>query len=984
MFSLNPRQDDKLQHWDRIIANNYLSLPIHEQQADFKRLFQQWNLSQHINWTTRLCSLGQFCARCTAVLNSIPIPTFRSTLDRTRVFQKSAAQVHQAATVFQKLLSTMTKIRLFDSILVWIRGRAILVGMEWHAAWCRTIQAWLPRFAELQVNHLSYTHKWFNSKFVVYVMVSVTSSKEYIGSTSVTVSGRHQTRKRKLKQLERQEFVSCELALRYWSRSRNFQEYCPIVYRSAATRELSLAQEAADISTFQPKLNAPFMSAEQVLGKNRAFHEGISYFVPQRRMLIRVRHRQHKEETTGDRARALQKTTRMLYNLGSGCFRRFEQMRQLWGKSHTNLELLTLVRMCHNIDEPFRSRAQRALSTLLKRRNKQWPAKPFPLILPFLCNPEFKHSIQEMLRAHLIRHKEELIPLHWPPIKILEGKHQQLGDALYNWQKWQREFLIDPPGKCRCTEFLEKYRTAPTVKGHIAGPAVEFPFDATLSSILTASAKDSYYPAKEQYIRTLTYIFEKWCKRNNNVPMVSVITLVNQIWPAHLQALLHRDACSFADVAEARQALQGFVVHCEDHEPTRFCIYCPIHYHQVMVRTFEDQSVFGKLKASPSSLFASFRQLVPQDLFKRYSWGLSFDSRLPTAYVLVKRKKGYEKARPIISYSGTICATLFSALGKTLMDLIPKTYPSNFGNRNIDLFFQEIHRYLSQGDAVREHRMYNDDLVGFFVSVPHERIEAAIIHFISTYFRNWCKGQNLEDVKFTINTSKLAKFRTIRGRAIKANNKTFVVFLEDIPNLVKFSLKTSFFEALGKCYFQERGSPIGSQCSPAICAIVVAHKEVLWQQSYDVTLHSAGLFLRYVDNRLICLPAEICALTEYRQLTDLNFYLHPVQLEECGTFDVLGFQLLLPERRCKFKFPSETHQFRSPRSAGSQQKILSGYQSRLHLIVKRTWPQEEVRRSVQTLVEAYKKKGFETKLLVRISRRILHSHLFKMARKSVR
>ena len=976
MFSPIPRSNEKLLHWNQKVTDAFLTLPVPAQQPDFQSLFKKWDLSLQLRWTPRICNLGQFCARCTAVLNFVPIPAYGETFANTRIFHRFTNQVYLAATVFQKMLGQITKARLFDSFLVWIRGRSLLAGLRWQTAWCRSLEKWNERFVELNVNHKTYSHEWFNSKYVVYVMASPSSDKDYIGSTSVTVSGRHQTRKRKLRQVERHAFASCELAVRFWSRKKNFTDFCPIVYRRLETRDISLAHEAADISTFQPKLNAPFMSAEQVLGKKNSFQDGISYFVPMRKLLIRVRHAKSSDLSLGDRARTLQKTTRILYNLGATSFRRFEQMRVLWTSTQSIVEILTLVRMCQHIDEPFRSRAQRALTTLLIRRKKKWPTKPFPLVLPFLCNVDFKKVVQDMLKSHIQLRKDQLIPLHWPPIKVLEGKHQQLGDALYNWRKWQREFIIEPPQDCCCQSLLLSYPDAPAINGHVVGPGSEFPFPETLLSVLRASAKDSYYPAKKQYIASLQDIFQKWCRRNNNVPLLTAATLANKIWPAHLKALALRTVYTFADVVKVRKLLEGFVIHCEDHEPTRFCIYCPLHYFKVISRTFTDKSVFGQLQLGPSALLAMFPTLVPTDLLKRYRWGLNFESRLPSAYVLIKRKKAYEKARPIISYAGTTCAVLFSALGKILMDLIPKTYPANFGNGNIDQFFSEVHRYLQQED-IADHRMFNDDLVGFFVSVPHERIEASIAHFVSTYYRNSCRHTSLADVKFTVNTSKLAKFRTIRGRTIKANKKTFLIHLEDIPQLVQFSLTTSFFEALGSCYFQLRGSPIGSQCSPAICAIVVAHKEVLWKHSYDVTLHSTGLFLRYVDNRLICLPPDICALPEYQLLTDLNFYLHPVQLEECGTLDVLGFELFLDKNQCRFKFPGETHQFRSPLSAGSQQKTLSGFQSRLYLIAKRTWPIELVRPSAARLVQLYQDKGFDAVLLRRLARRILQVQLYK-------
>ncbi len=180
---------------------------------------------------------------------------------------------------------------------------------------------------------------------------------------------------------------------------------------------------------------------------------------------------------------------------------------------------------------------------------------------------------------------------------------------------------------------------------------------------------------------------------------------------------------------------------------------------------------------------------------------------------------------------------------------------------------------------------HNDDLVGFFVSVPHDRIMEAITHFIVTYMTEQCAGQSLEDITFTVDISKQAKpgHRTIRGRTCKSNTTTHYFKLADLKEAVQFSLECSFFENMGEIYFQVRGSSIGSQCSPPICAIVVAFVEFQWLRSYKLKLVSDILFIRYVDNRLICLPTHIANQQHYHELLSLDFYGRPVELEECAT-----------------------------------------------------------------------------------------------------
>ena len=113
---------------------------------------------------------------------------------------------------------------------------------------------------------------------------------------------------------------------------------------------------------------------------------------------------------------------------------------------------------------------------------------------------------------------------------------------------------------------------------------------------------------------------------------------------------------------------------------------------------------------------------------------------------------------------------------------------------------------------------------------------------------------------------------------------------------------------------------------------MVAVEEAIWMKAYGISKFSGGLFVRYVDNRLICIPSHLANQQAFKMLLRLEFYGMPIELEECGNYDILGFRLNAKERTCTFIPPNDPHQFRSPKSAGSEKKILSGFASRLHLI----------------------------------------------------
>ena len=267
-----------------------------------------------------------------------------------------------------------------------------------------------------------------------------------------------------------------------------------------------------------------------------------------------------------------------------------------------------------------------------------------------------------------------------------------------------------------------------------------FQLGGTLQDIAGASAKDSFFPAKAAFTRTIEMQLKKWSKRNNSAPFPKPTSIVHSLWPAHLKTLDSKAAYQFKHVAELSAAMQDLVIHCQDHAPTKFCAFCPTVYYEANKRTFADTSIFGSSELSPSLLHASFSDLIPADILRKYPWGFQLDAMLPSSYLLLKEKKLFQKGRPIISYAGTICAEFFSLLGKLLTDLLPKTYPQTYGHKKIEEVFVAIHKYLETDPEADTALMNNDDLVGFFVSVPHARIEAAIEHFMATYYRDRCAG----------------------------------------------------------------------------------------------------------------------------------------------------------------------------------------------------------------------------------------------------
>ena len=84
-------------------------------------------------------------------------------------------------------------------------------------------------------------------------------------------------------------------------------------------------------------------------------------------------------------------------------------------------------------------------------------------------------------------------------------------------------------------------------------------------------------------------------------------------------------------------------------------------YHHLLRKTFipsptTSTPVFQPLRHGIHLIRTRLRDIWPPHLLQRYRWGLRWDRRLPSAYILPKHSRDWSKARPIVSYTQTVCA----------------------------------------------------------------------------------------------------------------------------------------------------------------------------------------------------------------------------------------------------------------------------------------------------------------------------------------
>ena len=368
-------------------------------------------------------------------------------------------------------------------------------------------------------------------------------------------------------------------------------------------------------------------------------------------------------------------------------------------------------------------------------------------------------------------------------------------------------------------------------------------------------------------------------------------------------------------------------------------------YFNLHISTLADSNVFKVHTVGPTTMKLRVIDAFPKTLRDRYKWGISSKAKIPSSYIFPKRKKNWTTARPLITFYRTQLSTLWKALGKLLYDLTSKAYPHSWHNSTLPSMFKQLRMFLQKNQHMLwDYVFVNDDLKGFFTSVPHDRIIDSCIHMLDRYIR--FSGSNPSKLLFSVNYKLPAKSnRTIQGRVIQSKFLKTFRFGDIIP-LIKICLTSSAFQCLDKVHTQIRGACIGNPCSPPLCNIVVAFHETIWHESYNVVRNSHQFALRYVDNRLLILSRATISRNEWRTITDLEFYQNPVELETVPDNHFLGFEISISPPSIVYIVPSENWQFRSLASAGQLQVILSGFESRLHSIFRYTWPRQLLQGSV--------------------------------------
>ena len=891
--------------------------------------------------------------------------------------------------------STLTSLGLFFAgllfLLLLVRSKRIV----------RQLQIWRDRFQQCGVSPETYQGKVFAMPHVVYVRVpmlavtrkglvsstlhvgdrqkAIQKSLFYVGSTTITLAHRDADRYRKFKQLFTTHAVQAEPSIRYWFHRGVFFDYVSLVLFPCSCAKNVRICENVFLQMWRPGLNYPQTNklVFQSWGVKQTSLMKKHDFAPQRigkRLFLKLRRRmrhvqQHFLSTPARKTFSREEAWMIIHDLTTHDGRAWNMQRSLGSSTWSHNHIYALCKLSANLEEPFRSRARSRLAAVLKFRHQDVPKRNQPLVVPFLAHSKFRAFVVGWLRDVRCRFLDALLPFHLPSKSVVEGSHQSVGKLLFSFQTWLKRFESSP-GKsfCMCEEVLKQHPHLETIDGHIASPAEKLSMSSHLRKLVEFSAKTMVFPSKQVFLKTTLKLVRKWACIHK-FPVHEIVVdwerFVEEQWPMHLQAASHR--FTFQDVCRVKTQLRSLVCHCRDHAYQQVMVYCPDLFHRGVRATFEDKDVYEELPFLPQVYRHNDVKRIPSSLVRKYPWGFKLGAPIPRAFIFLKKKKRFQTARSIISYRNTMLAPALKVASLVLCEVTKEVFPETFGRLNLSKLWPDLHGYLRDivipWRDVTEFEVVCDDLVGFFNSLPVERIERAVELVFLQYFQKRPCNQHPDGFVFTVHDrQKFSEGRVLRGKARKFRNAVMrQIATGDVKQIVALSFRFAKFTIMGRCFRQLRGSPIGNQISPALCDLTVSVEEAMWAASLDVAKRSwkkMCWFGRYVDNRFLVFPRCFLQREIFQSLVSPTFYREPVVLEACDAGELLGCMVDIHTGTVELRIPNEHWQYRPENSAGSKRLNLASYRSRTCLIKRQAYPRSVVRRQLQELSEVYTRLGF--------------------------
>jgi len=808
--------------------------------------------------------------------------------------------------------------------------------------------------------------------------IRLSSTEHYIGSTIHTLHDRQNTRQRKLRQLKQAQPVSCELALHWFCSQNNYYQFVALPLLHTNTTLQTRTLESYIIQKWRPPLNYPFILQRQVTKQHSTPHLlqalRTTYLGIGNRLYAQLRRRLMYQQVFQFYDHNLSKHTTawvQLHILAEQSQRSFDMQRHIRSSSTHSNHLFALYKLANQMDDPPRTRVRSLIKSAIQFRQLPLPPTPRPLILPLLCHTTFATQTRIWLRQLARQQKPWLPPFHVPKCNITAGKHTTLKQALFSHFSWMRQFQWHIPPACLCHQITTQHPQLLTTtldnSPHIASPAGHLTIPFRLQQFLSTHAGTQVYPTRQHYIQCTWPTLQRWLQHHNlfNITYEHWHQHVHEQWTQHLTHA--QESVTHRDIKYLKSITKSLVVHCRDHAPSAIFVFCPYLYWTVLRRTFGDTTVYTQTTLTPTQATQFLQQLANQPWLRKYKWGCSSTNQCPTAYVLLKQKKQFLAARPIINYRRFLFAKLLKATAIILQQLLQSCMPNTFGLQSLQQIFSNLQQFLTHIPPDAELTVHNQDLAGFFTSIPAQRIMHSVRTLLDFYKQQHPHVDH--NTMFTVNLRQTDNtLRMFRGRPRKAANSHHQIRFGDIYDICQLSLQASIFTHMNHTFQQVRGSAIGNQISPVLANITVSHVEHQWRTQPQIQLllqqFSDRIYItRYVDNRLVLIDKSQQHHAGIRHFLADTFYEPPVLLEQEPDLSFLGCTIDPDRQTLSYIQPTNTWQFQPFASAASKQHKLSAAFSRICLAARHSYPRKQAKDDVESLIRRYVSLGYPEKVL---------------------
>ncbi|CAE7029070.1 unnamed protein product [Symbiodinium sp. CCMP2592] len=278
----------------------------------------------------------------------------------------------------------------------------------------------------------------------------------------------------------------------------------------------------------------------------------------------------------------------------------------------------------------------------------------------------------------------------------------------------------------------------------------------------------------------------------------------------------------------------------------------------------------------------------------------------------------FRKARPIIACDHCWHSRLTTFLAKAIFQIMLVVFPtgSTFNALSVQEAVRMMWHSMMGFSADEPTVMKQQDLIGFFNSVPHDRISQSLLFVLQLLEGRWQKPWQSQSLQVS-GRSKDLTFRVFRGRRRFAARNTKTLHLEDLPELVVFLLRSSFFRCGFHTFRQIQGASMGSALAPVLCTLVASTIEFLWLRNFRTILNNIGFqtAARYADNRVFHVQTGIHRNPWLQLLFHLEFYGAPIILEDVSTKMFLGTTCSVTQGTITVVQPTDASTIRTLQSA---------------------------------------------------------------------